>query len=255
MARILPARTGGVVSDAPAKIHGFGGATGSRRSSADAYHRIAVTPQATLPGILPPAAEPERAATPPKPTLMRDDAFTRSVRPGLLKNPPAMSTTPLPDDPVAAAELMHRDPAYWTSLRDPHNASPTSRIVHAPLDVARAGARIQHNELVVVKKEPSGACTQNKPWPNISEPAPSERFKTDNNVRYRYPAATSVEYTHGPIAYSGIAHNYIRRVANNAKSDAEIYRGVHPTVAKHLWLQEKGLHTAKPTQPRYTLQV
>ncbi|TPX30519.1 hypothetical protein SmJEL517_g05930 [Synchytrium microbalum] len=230
LAKILPARTGAFVSDAPAKIHRFG--------SGDGRNRFIKTPP-SLPGISP-AAEPDHISTPPTkipriPALMREDAFTRSSRPGLLKTPPHVSTTPLPPDAAESHALKRRDPTYWTSLRDPKSIIPTSRMLHPPISVTHAADHIvgptKTIDTNLVKKEYTGAAKQNRPWNDIPEPNPGSRFTTDNDVRYAFesgryglfkPQYGDDEYTHGPIAYSGIAHNYINRPNPDAPTDEEI---------------------------------
>ncbi|KAI8847124.1 hypothetical protein BC829DRAFT_397253 [Chytridium lagenaria] len=183
------------------------------------------------------------------PARMKDDGYSRSTRQvdPLKRDPYSLINTRLNED----KSIRRRDPAEWVHSQDPRARQSHSRVIHVPLDPLDA-VRAAHDTTTskIGIKEPTGAVQNNPKFVFVSEPAPAERFSTETERRFQAPVDP---FSYGnvkcdQITNSGFTSGNNFHYTHKAKTDAEIYGSMHPTVAKHNWIRERGLHTVKPNR-------
>ncbi|KAJ3214780.1 hypothetical protein HDU67_001225 [Dinochytrium kinnereticum] len=193
------------------------------------------------------------------PTKMTDDGYSRSTRPvdPLKRDPDSLINARFAEE-KANSGLRRRDPAEWVHNQDPRAKKSLSRVIHVPLDPLDA-VRAAHNPSTakIGSKEPTGAVQNNPKFVFVSEPSPAERFSTETERRFQAPV--------DPFSFNALKCNYVTdsgfTSGNNfhytpkAKSDSDIFGAMHPTVAKHNWIRERGLHTVKPNRNSFAYSL
>ncbi|KAJ3101696.1 hypothetical protein HDU97_001105 [Phlyctochytrium planicorne] len=193
------------------------------------------------------------------PTNMTDDGYSRSTRP----TDPLKGGQPDYGNPKLLSEKARefrkrRDPAEWVHEQDPLAKQSLSRVIHVPLDPLGALKSLNDSSAVKVgMKEPTGAVQNNPKYVFVEEISPSERFSTETERRFKAPI--------DPFSFNKLKCNYVTesgfttgnnfRYTNSAKPDHEIYRSMHPTVARHNWIRDRGIHTVKPNRSHMAYEL